>query len=316
MSALERLILSSWPVDATCCVGLSGGVDSVVLLTLLARLRQLRPLDLSAIHVNHGLSPHAQRWQDFCHNLCRKLDIEFHSAQLQVTKIAGYGLEASARKLRYQEYGKTKAAVIILAHHQDDQIETLLSQIMRGSEVHNLAAMNPYRQLHEQLLWRPLLGATKTQLRDYARVNALEHIEDESNNDQHYLRNFLRQQIIPQLQHYDSNASTKIINSLQSIQAAAQLNDELAQLDLEHCSLAAQVLNLGKFSTLSVLRQKNLLSYYISQQQLPLPSARQINEFIRQALQAKPDRHPQLSLTPQFRLQRLQNTLQILPQRS
>lgn len=294
---LVQGLIKHWPSQLGghlhLCVGLSGGIDSVVLLHLLSMVRQMKPLILSAIHVNHGLSPFATEWSEFCRELCAALDIPLVVNCVQVVKEGGQGLENSARKFRYRCYANVTADVIVLAHHQDDQIETILSQLMRGSDIHNLSGMQAWSTRGQKYLWRPLLKFSKRQLLVYAHQYNLAHITDESNLDNRYLRNFLRNQIIPQLVGYDGNVITKMTGSIRSLQQSCELNDELAQLDLVACH-GPQQLAIAEFSQLSFLRQTNLLSYYLRQQQLPLPSTRQIGEFIRQINTAAADRHPQL----------------------
>ena len=313
LDQFEQLILASWPLaisqQVDCCVGLSGGIDSVVLLSGLAKLRTYLPIRLSAVHVNHGISPHADQWQAFCQDLCQTLGVELLVTQLKVRKISGQGLENSARKLRYHAFAQTGIKLIALAHHQNDQIETMLSQIIRGSDVHNIAAMKAYSQRQHQAFWRPLLNLPKTAIISYATTWQLPNIEDESNQNQHYLRNFLRQQIIPQLTSYDQDAVVKLLNSLASIQQAVQLNDELAALDLKFCQQAENQLGIADFSTLSAARQKNLLSYYIRQNNLAIPSSRQLKEFIHQITNAAADRHPQLKIAHNAQIARNKHSI-------
>jgi tRNA(Ile)-lysidine synthase len=300
-------LLNQWPSNLDghlhYCIGLSGGIDSVVLLHLFKQLSLIRPLKLSAIHVNHGISTNANDWQDFCTELCANWQIPLTLAQVSVIKLGGEGLENSARKLRYAEYAKTAAEVIILAHHQDDQIETMLSQLLRGSDIHNLAAMHTQIKRREQIFWRPLLNYTKTQLITYAKLNELENITDESNYDNHYLRNFLRNKIIPELIEHDSHVLAKLMHSLHSLQKSAKLNDDLAQADFTACfSEEKHSLQRNLFVQLNELRQFNLLTWYITQQNLALPNQKRLQEFIRQINTARLDRHPELPLNSQFNL--------------
>lgn len=297
---LPQKIINDWPSQFDghlhYCIGLSGGVDSVVLLDLLIKAQQLKSFQLSAIHVNHNISPNAQLWQQFCIELCQKYFINLISSSVYVQKIGGEGLENSARKLRYQEYAETNADVIILAHHQDDQIETMLSQIMRGSNLHNSAGMLPVNQRGQQYFWRPLLNISKLAINDYAMQNQLQHIEDESNNDNQYLRNFLRNQIIPQLEKFDPQVKTKLCKTISELQNITALSDELAELDYTNCVNEIHALTRQEFIKLSPLRQQNLLAYYIQQQNFALPSQKRIIEFIRQAQSFKNGRKPTLIL--------------------
>lgn len=304
--SIENL-LTHWPSNLDghlhYCIGLSGGIDSVVLLHIFKQLSRIKPLQISAIHVNHGLSSNAFAWQKFCTQLCQDLQITLNTAQVNVIKLGGEGLENSARKLRYLEYANTKANVIVLAHHHDDQIETMLSQLMRGSDLHNIAAMRPIITRQQQIFWRPLLGYTKTQLQEYALKYQLENINDESNQDNQYLRNFLRHKIIPELINFDPQTITKLNQSLLRIQDSVTLNDSLAKADLIEClANDQQSLLRQQFCQLDTLRQHNLLSWYLTQQKIALPSHKRLQEFIRQINTARQDRHPALKITAQYNL--------------
>lgn len=294
------------------CVGLSGGVDSVVLLHLLHQIKDTHNFILSAIHVNHGISMQAGSWAQFCQQLCQKLNIPLSIANLAVTKKPGTGLENTARKFRYQEYAKFKDRVIVLAHHQDDQIETMLSQLMRGSDIHNIAAMRLIHERCGQIFWRPLLDISKEDLLNYAQENKLVHINDDSNANNQYLRNYLRNKILPGLFDYDPHYQDKMLGSLDSIQRNVTLSDEVAASDLLLCQVDPNSLALEPFNQLSSLRQLNLLQYFIRKANLPLPSHRQLSEFCRQVITAKADRHPQLQLSLTTIIKRRQKLIQVI----
>lgn len=312
---LLNTLLNNWPQHFTAstkiCIGLSGGVDSVVLLHLFNQLRAHKDFNLSALHVNHNISPNALSWQNFCEKLCANLAIPLHSANVKVVKVGGEGLENSARQLRYAEFKRCNADLVVLAHHQDDQIETMLSQLLRGSNIHNIAAMREYSSKAGQNYWRPLLNFTKLQLINYSQAHNLSYINDESNADNHYLRNFLRNKIIPQLIDFDEQVITKLARSLTTIQDAAALNDTLAKLDYQNCKDDAYGLSLAKLTELDKLRQLNLLAYFIKQHNLALPSHAQLDEFARQITNARRDRTPKLSLTSQHTILCHSNTIHI-----
>lgn len=308
-------ILNKWPSDLDghlhYCIGLSGGIDSVVLLHLFSQIAKLKPIKLSAIHVNHGISPNADNWTKFCQELCQALNIPLQVATVKVEKIAGEGLENSARKLRYKQYEEHDSDVIMLAHHQDDQIETMLSQIMRGSNLHNSAGMLAISIKRNKRYWRPLLDISKQQIYSYAKEYQLSNIEDESNQDNHYLRNFIRNDILPQLEHYDVNVKQKLNQSIKEIQTAAALIDALAEIDLASCSENEISLNRNKFCLLPQLRQANVLNYWLKENNLPLPSSRKIIEFRRQINEAQFSKKPTLRITPQKVIMTINDTIAI-----
>ncbi len=325
MDRLVASILNAWPsqfatTNLSVTVALSGGVDSVSLLHLLFTIVQFQHLPykikLEAIHINHGISPNAISWENFCQNFCDQLGISLKICRHQVQKNGGESLENNARKIRYQEFLQHESDIIILAHHKFDQIETTLSQIFRGSDIHNIAAMRSITRRDDKIFWRPLLSYTKTDLEEYAQRNNLSHITDESNNDTSYLRNFIRNDILPRLIKWDKNIENKILNINVQIQNTLELTDEIAQTDYSICksSLDDNInsLNASVFKELSSLRQHNLLNYYILHNSQPLPSTLQIREFIRQINNCKIDKSPRLELSKTHALIMSKNTIFIL----
>jgi len=184
------------PSGRTLAVGLSGGVDSTVLLHLLSRKKDF---SLEAIHVHHGLSPNADSWERFCRSLCRRLRVPLVVRRVKVRK-TGKGLEAAARQARYEALMKSRAGVIALAHNLDDQAETVLMNLLRGSGARGASGMPERARRGGKTLWRPLLAVPRSDIVRYAREQGLEWIEDESNADEKLTRNFLRRRIGPLLE--------------------------------------------------------------------------------------------------------------------
>ena len=172
-------------------MALSGGVDSVVLLHLLKGRR-----GVSAIHVHHGLSPNADAWAAFCRKLCNAWGVPLKISKVRVARGAG-GLEAAARAARYAAFAKSRAEVIALAHHLDDQAETVLLQLLRGAGLRGASGMQPLARFEGKLLARPLLDVTRESIVAHARAHALDWIEDESNADESLTRNFVRRRLGP-----------------------------------------------------------------------------------------------------------------------
>jgi len=175
-------------------VALSGGIDSVVLLHLLKH----QP-GVSAIHVHHGLSPNADAWAAFCRRLCRQWGIPLRVSKVKVRR-SGKGLEAAAREARYGVFRKLKVDLIALAHHLDDQAETVLMNLLRGAGLRGAGGMSPSARFEGKILARPLLEIPRKDLEGYARLHGLDWIEDESNADEALTRNFLRRRIGPLLE--------------------------------------------------------------------------------------------------------------------
>ena len=192
-AALGRLLETHALKGARVAVGLSGGVDSVVLLHLLKRRRGLR---LSAIHVHHGLSPNADAWTRFCRRLCKAWKVPLRISKVTVRK-SGKGLEAAAREARYEAFKQLKVEVIALAHHLDDQAETVLMNLLRGAGPRGASGMPASARLDGKWLLRPLLEVPREAIVDYARRHELAWVEDESNADESLTRNFVRRRLGP-----------------------------------------------------------------------------------------------------------------------
>lgn len=180
--------------SARIAVGLSGGVDSVVLLHKLHEVP-----GISAIHVHHGLSKNADAWAAFCRRLCKRLGVPLTVRKVKVAR-SGEGLEAAARASRYQAFSELKTGCIALAHNLDDQAETVLMNLLRGTGLRGARGMLPRSKFHDKTLLRPLLDTPRSEIEAYARRHGLEWLEDESNADESLTRNFIRRRVGPLLQ--------------------------------------------------------------------------------------------------------------------
>lgn len=276
------------------CVGLSGGIDSVVLLHT---LKHLEPkIDLTAVHIHHNISPHATAWLEFCQRFCDHLQVSLYTEKINLKRSGGESLENIARVARHKILLQNKAEVIALAHHQNDQVETVLSQLFRGSDLHNIAAMHEISYRQEKILWRPLLQISKAQIEEYASLFKLEYITDESNFDTKYLRNFVRHDVLPLLTNWDNNIIAKILNFNGQLQRLLAVTDEVGANDLDKCCIHGSNINLELFKNLSNIRQINSLSQFIKTNNLALPGNKQLIEFVKQAVTSSWDSKPQLKL--------------------
>lgn len=285
------------PAD-TVCVGFSGGCDSVVLLNVVAGLG-LGPR-LRAIHVHHGLSPVADGWADFCASCCTRLGVPLAVERIAVDGVCGQGIEAAARAARYAAFARDGADVVLLGHHGDDQAETLLFNLLRGSGVAGAAAMREERRHGAQRILRPLLGWPRAEVEAHARARGLAWVDDESNADTAFARNFLRHEVMPLLSARFPAAGANLGRAAAHFAETAGLLDDLAALDWAAVS-AGDALRLPALRGLSPARLANLLRYRLRQLGWQVPAAARLAEFCRQLQAAGPDRHPELAL-PQGRM--------------
>lgn len=301
---IQQQILDDWSncIDKNICVGLSGGVDSIVLLHVLKNITAIKQLNLSAIHINHHISKNSDNWAIFCQNFCNQLNVPLQVIDVTVNKNGGESLENNARLMRYNAFYKHNAPVITLAHHQNDQVETTLSQIFRGSDVHNVAAMKVLSYKYDKLFWRPLLNTTRVEIEEYAKKYNLTYVNDESNSDTTYLRNFIRHDVLPILNNWDANITQKILSFNKQLQNLLIITDEIADNDLIQVSNTDGDIVLDKFIKFSNERQQNLLTKFIQNNKIQLPSQKKLAEFIRQALTSNWDTKPALLLPNSSRL--------------
>lgn len=273
MSLETRLLqaLAPWCQAPRWVVAFSGGLDSTVLLHLLARLRHSHALPpLAAIHVHHGLQPAAERWVDLCRAQCEALGIPLQVCHVAVGE--GASLERAAREARYAAFAGCLQAgeVLLLAQHRDDQAETLLLRLLRGAGVRGLAAMPHSRPLAAGQLLRPLLGTGRAELEAWARAAGLRWIEDPSNVDTGLARNFLRHEILPRLARHWPAASAVLARDAEQLAEAQVLLDELADADLADARQPAVLdwlplpsLLLAPLQALSDARQRNALRRWL-----------------------------------------------------
>jgi tRNA(Ile)-lysidine synthase len=288
---------------ATVTVGLSGGLDSVVLLALLRRIAPGLGLGLRALHVNHGLSPHAADWERFCRAHCARRRVPFQAVRVHVPG-AGANIEARARAARYRAFSNCGSELIALAHHRDDQAETVLLNLVRGSGVHGLAGMPAARALdgaqgaeraNRARLVRPLLAVARSDLLRYARSQRLRWIEDESNRDARFARNFLRLQVLPLLEQRFPAMRETLARSAAHLRDAAALLDEIALADCA-ASGDGHRLELKRLCALGDARAANALRHWLTSRGEAPPGLARTREMLRQLTSARADMQPAIDL--------------------
>jgi len=275
MAALETSLLASlapWRSAPVWRVALSGGLDSTVLLHMLARLREREKWPpLTAVHVHHGLQAAADTWPAHCQSLCDELGVPLRIERVQVD--GGASLERAAREARYAAFERQLRAgeVLLTAQHRDDQVETLLFRLLRGAGVRGLAGMPASRRLGSGWLVRPLLWISRGELETYARLHGLSWVEDPSNADTGLARNFLRREVLPALARHWPQASANLMRTAEHMREAEQLLGELAEQDLSSARgegsfawLGLPSLQLEPLTGLSEPRQRNALRHWLA----------------------------------------------------
>ena len=301
-------------------VALSGGLDSMVLLRLAHAWALEEGLPLHAFHVHHGLSPHADDWLAHCERVCAALGIAFDFRRVSIPKDKS-GTEAAARRLRYAALGEMcrehGAGVLLTAHHLDDQAETVLLQLLRGSGPAGLSGMDGANRAPGLLgsealvMARPLLSQARVALEAYAGGQGLAWVEDESNRDPRYARNALRHQVMPALASGFPGFQERIARSAAHAASAQRLLDELAAQDLA-ASLDGDALDLARIAGLSRDRIHNLLRHLFTVRGLAMPSTAWLGEMVAQLFSARED--AQLKLThPGCHIRRHRGKLHITP---
>ncbi len=290
---LHRLGLSP---ETPLKVAFSGGLDSCVLLHALSVLRGETSLRLGAVHVDHGLQPASAGWARHAEKFCEGLNVPCAVERILITatEIREHGLEAAARRARYACLARHVGAgeVLLTAHHIDDQAETVLLQLLRGAGTHGLAAMPEIAPFSAGRLARPLLGFTRAQLVDYAEREKLQWVDDASNRDPRFSRNYLRHQVFPLLEARWPGAARQIARAAGLSAEAAGLLDAVAEADWQACRAEdPSVLSVAALHQLPPPRQRNLVRYWLRQQGFQAPSAMHLDHILAQVEREPRTRH-------------------------
>ena len=294
-------------------VALSGGVDSVVLLHLLHSLQKKHCFTLNTTHVHHGLSKNADKWVKFCEKLCRDLSVPLDVHYVKLPQKKSLGIEGEARRLRYEKLLQSKSDLIVLAHHEDDQAETFLLQLIRGAGVKGLSSMAHFDDARN--LWRPLLNTSRIDIENYAKQHKLKWIEDESNRNVDFDRNFIRSKILPILKNRFNHIIKVISRSSSHLAEAQNLLDDLAKLDLKKHLKSVNCkykIHVKSFNKLSLTRAKNVLRYWLETNDQLMPSKDLLDELLRQVLHAKKDAELRIELSKNCEIRRYKDEIYLV----
>ena len=298
-------------------VAYSGGLDSHVLLHALVCLRERLDADIGAVHVNHTLQADADSWEEHCRKVCTDLEVSYESLRVDARAAAGESPEAAARDARYAALAAWLPAgeYLLTAQHQDDQAETLLLQLLRGSGVTGLAAMPVRGELGHGQLLRPLLGVTRRQLQAYAEANGLSWLEDPSNRDMAFDRNFLRARILPLLRERWPSVTALLGRSATHCAEASKLLSQLGEQDLADTRAEQHDrLSLTRLIKFPPERQRNVLRHWIVQATGVMPSTAVLARILNDVLQSRPDAEPCVRWS-EYELRRYRDDLYLLQQR-
>lgn len=286
---LQDRIQGKLPADAAVCIAFSGGLDSTVLLHSFVRLGYR----VRAVHIDHGLHADSPLWRDHCERQARALQVEFTSVRVDVTGIDEIGLEAAARDARYEAFAKElhPGEYLLVAHHADDQLETMLLALMRGAGVLGLGAMQTIEPFARGVLCRPILDFTRSELEEWARAEGLHWLTDPSNDNHSLDRNFVRHRIVTALQERWPAAARTALRSSQHLQEAWRTLEQLAAIDAG-TAIDGECLSVAALDSLNPERRRNLLRYWIRRRGARAPSTRKLAGIEHDMLAASPDRIP------------------------
>ncbi len=292
-------------------VGFSGGLDSTVLLHQL-RNNPLLSQRITAVHVHHGLSSEATRWQQHCQGLCDAWQVPLIIRH--VTIQAKSNIEEAARIARYKMFESlitSEKDALVLAHHEDDQAETVLLHLMRGAGIEGLSAISVSSVLSKGMLIRPLLEVPKQSLLQYARHNNLSWIEDESNQEEAFSRNFLRHRIIPLLQEKWPSVVQNVARTATHCQQAKKNLEVLAELDYPGLETDQLGLSLPKLRALQFARLSNVLRVWLQKNKVRAVSKKRLDLLIQEVILARTDAMPCFKLGNRV-IRRYQDKLYLL----
>ncbi len=278
-----------------------------MLLDVVSQLKSALSMDVYAIHVHHGLSPNADAWAAFCAAVCAAKDIALTTAKVRVDRSSPAGLEGAARAARYAAFNDEGSPFMLLAQHADDQAETVMHQLLRGTGLKGLAGMGEVRVVSSsRTMLRPLLQVSRSEIEAVAAERGLEWIKDESNDDTAYTRNFLRHEILPRLSARFPHYRASLARAARHASEADEMLEALAKIDLQWDGETAFA---DALDTLPQSRQINALYHWLGWQAVSAPSQLQLTEWAAQLFRPAPLGKPQLAGGHDFVIRRTNNRL-------
>lgn len=281
-------------------IAYSGGLDSHVLLHVMSELKKNNPaIKIQAVHINHQINLNANQWATHCKKICAELNIPLAIEKVNLNLKPGDSLEENARNARYVALQKyiDKNSVLLTAHNANDQAETFLLQALRGAGPKGLSAMPVKKKLGNGFLIRPLLNFSRDELEKYALMHNFKWIEDDSNVDPRFRRNFLRHEIFPLLKKQYPTLINNFSRSARLISNQEKIISEIIKSDFEKIRTDdIKKINIKKLSEFSDEKQKLLLREWFSENNLRMPNEKHLKQIQKDVLNAASDAHPIFSL--------------------
>jgi tRNA(Ile)-lysidine synthase len=289
--------LKQLPATRRFWIGFSGGADSTALLLAMHELRDQIEAQICAIHFNHGLQVEADEWQQHCRSFCQQRGIEFHLQALQLDQPGRQSQEQYARQQRYNCMEKLLAdgEIFLTAHHADDNAETLILNLMRGSGVDGLAAIPPLRKINNAWVARPLLDFSRKDLEQYLQRKGITWFEDPSNLDLSYDRNYVRKQLFPELDQRWPGVVKRLNRTAVHVREFSSVTSTMLRAQYHELLSDGIMFPLKPLVLLNVETQSLLLRQWFRLQDLPFPPRQRLAEFLSQINSGEgTDRRPEL----------------------
>jgi tRNA(Ile)-lysidine synthase len=294
--ALSQAVAAALDVHASGAtrvgVALSGGRDSMALFDVAAQVCDERSIALAALHVHHGLSAHADAWAGHCANVCAQLNVPFAARNVTIERRPRQSLEAAARSARYDALAalahESGCDAVLLAHHADDQAETVLLQLLRGAGPAGLAAMPVAQKRDDVLFLRPWLDVPRATIERYVDVRGIDYVDDDSNASTRFARNALRRDVAPALRAIAPGYPRTLVRAARLQADTSALLDELAAADAAS-AFDGRTLSRDALRALSPSRARNLMRWFIGQRGLKAPSGRRLGAMVAQLVSARDD---------------------------
>jgi len=286
-------LLPGFP-DVRLVIACSGGVDSTALLAALAADRP-KGLRVRAVHVNHGLHPNASKWSEHCRAVARGLGVKLEVLRAKVVRPGGVSLEAAARDARYAVLAQALEAgeFLLTAHHEDDQLETVLLQLFRGAGMAGLAAMPDIAPFAAGWLVRPLLSRSRAELEQWVRGAGLSWVEDDTNADETLDRNYLRRRVLPLIRERWQGVGSAVSRSARHAAEGQRLLDMIARSDVERAASGAGLF-VPALRALQPDRRRNALRFWIARAGARVPDTSRLEELAGPVIDARPDSSPRV----------------------